>query len=135
MAMPKGYIDTGITITFQERKYPLYATHYREEHGGRKALVLWDKNHNDIAYVATVNLPDEYLAKNQTFIKDYSENAGILKVLEDAGVVKDTGQRVQSGFVEFPVVELQGRLRDDLPKDYDIPVRPSPAKDRGGQER
>jgi hypothetical protein len=130
MKLPEGYRDTNTTVNFQGKDWPLYETNYRQEHGARRALVLWDKEENSIGLVATVNLPEEYLRKNQTFIKDYSENTGILKALEDAGVVKDTGQRVQSGFVEISVAEFQGRFRDDPPKrGYD--PRPShPAPDR-----
>ena len=41
-----------------------------------------------------------------TFIKDYSENEGMLKALVDAQVVVDTGIRAPLNHVEVPVVEL-----------------------------
>ena len=37
---------------------------------------------------ATVNLPDRDLEINQVFIKDYSENAGVLDALISAGVLR-----------------------------------------------
>jgi hypothetical protein len=39
-------------------------------------------------------------------IKDYSENAGLLQVLIDAGVVSEPVGYVRSGFVEIPVCDL-----------------------------
>jgi MYND finger len=44
----------------------------------------------------------------QTFwMKTYSENAGLLEVLESAGVLKRTGQVFQQGFVTLVAVETQ----------------------------
>lgn len=108
--MGQQYEDMKTNVTFQGTEYGIRKTQY--SHGGRTAIVLWDKQHDEIGFVATVNLPDHPLLADYTFIKNYSENEGMLKILEDAGIVKDTGMRVQSGFVEVPVVELQGRFRD-----------------------
>lgn len=45
-------------------------------------------------------------------IKDWSENAGLLRALTEAGVVKPTGQTVASGYVEVPICELQPPFRE-----------------------
>lgn len=42
----------------------------------------------------------------QIVLKSYSENEGLMEVLQGAGVVEDTGRRVSTGFVECPVVSL-----------------------------
>lgn len=55
---------------------------------------------------ATVNLPNEKLGKDCVFIKNYSENEGMLEALVKAGVVRDTGKRVRTGYVEVPMCEL-----------------------------
>lgn len=71
---------------------------------GRAALQLIDDG--ELVLTATVNLPDEDLEDNEVFIKDYSENDGILEVLVNAGIIEDTGKRVRSGFVTIPVCRV-----------------------------
>jgi hypothetical protein len=51
--------------------------------------------------IATVNIPGWPLdTKSEVFIKDWSENNGILEVLEEAGIVQRSGLMVPSGHVE-----------------------------------
>jgi hypothetical protein len=129
--LPVGYEDMQMEIKFNGKEYGVRRTHYRPEHGGRAAIVLWDNEYDEIGLVATVNLPDDRLEKNQTFIKDYSENTGMLRTLEAAGIVKDTGLRTHSGFVEVPIVEFQGRFREDATQQYDPqPTRPASTGDK-----
>ncbi|HEY7328608.1 MAG TPA: DUF4313 domain-containing protein [Gemmataceae bacterium] len=86
---------------------------------GRMALVLVDVRDREDVAVATVNLPEAPLKAGEVFIKDYSENEGMLAALEKAGIVKATGETVRSGFVEMPVatvlspIHRRGR-QDDL---------------------
>jgi hypothetical protein len=56
--------------------------------------------------VATVCLPDFKFKPNQSAIRDYSELAGILDVLEEAKIVKRTGQQLPTGYVSVPVVNV-----------------------------
>jgi hypothetical protein len=79
---------------------------------GRPALQLIDANDGDPIATATVNLPDVPAGPNEVFIKDYSENEGMLKALTDAGVIKPTGDSVRSGFVTVPRAELQPPFRE-----------------------
>jgi hypothetical protein len=120
----QAYEDMKMDVKFQGEEFGVRRTTYAD--GGRTAIVLWDKEYDEIGFVATVNLPDMPLLENQTFIKDYSENAGILKVMEDAGIVKTTGMRVQSGFVEIPIAELQGRFREHVPEQEYNPEQAAP---------
>lgn len=78
----------------------------------RPALQLIDAEDGSPIATATVNLPDVPLGRNQVAIKNYSENAGMLEALVDAGVVKPTGQTVPSGYAEVSVYELQPPFRE-----------------------
>jgi hypothetical protein len=75
----------------------------REYNNGRKALQLVDAKTAEPIATATVNVPDAILEDNEILIKDYSENTGMLNALVEAGIVTDTGKRIQSGFVNIPV--------------------------------
>ena len=77
----------------------------RKYGNGRTAVVLEDEE--GLYAVATVNLPDEPLEDGYVFVKDYSENEGMLQALVDAGIVERTDKdTVQSGYVEVPVAKL-----------------------------
>ncbi len=54
---------------------------------------------------ATVCMPNVPLDRDQTFIKDYSENAGVLKCLVDNGLVHVVGT-ISCGFTEVHMVDL-----------------------------
>ena len=88
------------------------------------ALQLKDIEDGSPIATATVNLEEHAhvllseMSKGNailTFVKDYSENEGMLKALVDAQVVVDTGIKAPSGYVEVPVVEL---AHDKLEKAY-----------------
>ena len=86
-------------------------------------LVLEELDGSPVA-TATINLPEwnkdllgyfgdknnlEFVtgAKLFCFIKNYSENEGMLKVLIDANIVHDLGLHVNSGYIEdIPVCEI-----------------------------
>jgi len=73
---------------------------------GRTALVLVDTKDREEVAIATVNLPEAPLKAGEVFIKDYSENEGMLAALEKAGIVQATGETVRSGFVEVRVAKV-----------------------------
>jgi len=56
--------------------------------------------------VATVCLPDHSFDENETAIKIFSENEGILEALTDAGIIEETGKFAQCGFATIPIVKL-----------------------------
>jgi len=58
---------------------------YNADH--RKSITLIEKGTGEPVAEATVNLDLENLPKNHVYIKEWSENKGITKVLEDAGVI------------------------------------------------
>jgi hypothetical protein len=80
----------------------------RKYENGRLALMLIDAKDGSPVATATVNIPDVKLGKNEVLIKDYSENQGMLQVLEEAGIVRATGERIRSGFVEIPICDYTG---------------------------
>jgi len=106
----------GPRVQFKIWDCELILNKYRN---GRPALslVAWDDDpDNDIEQgepiaSCTSNLPDEYLDENEVFIKDYSENEGMLQALLDAKIVLETGRIVRSGFVTLPVCKLCEALR------------------------
>lgn len=73
---------------------------------GRVALTLVDEEDGGPVAVATINVPEIPLRDNEAFIKNYSENAGILNVLKRAGVIRKTGEMYQKDYVTLPIVEV-----------------------------
>lgn len=73
---------------------------------GRIAIRLVIDETGEPMCTASMNLIEQECKPDQTFIKDYSENSGILDVLLAAGIVKDTGVRRYSGFCEYPLVDV-----------------------------
>ena len=61
----------------------------RYEHDGSIALSLVDKTDGQPVATATVCLPDLPLREGHVAIKNYSENQGILEVLQKANVISD----------------------------------------------
>ena len=103
---------------------------------GRTALILNDARRGEQVAVATVNLPDVPAGPNDVFIKNYSENEGMLKALAEAGVVKATGDVVSTGFALVPRAELlppfrERTLTDILAEKPTYAPQPSPETDRG----
>lgn len=64
-----------------------------------------DADDGEPVSTCTVNI-DEFLSSKEVVIKNYSENEGMLDFLIKEGIVKDTGKRVQLGYVEAPIVTL-----------------------------
>ena len=74
-------------------------------HNGQKAMQLYDANDGEPIARATVCIDYDF-QENQTAIKDWSENEGMLQALIDSHIVKDTGIRVPCGFTEAAIVEI-----------------------------
>ncbi len=71
----------------------------------RPSIRIIDLNGHPIM-TASVNIPDEPCEPDHTYIKDWSENEGILQALLDAGIIKDTGKSVEIGFVSAKYVQI-----------------------------
>jgi hypothetical protein len=85
--------------------------------GGEHCLISWGKYPNGRVSIqlfgkngpmgtATVNIPSEPLDDYEVIIKSYSENEGMLEALVSAGIVKETGRYVTTGYVIAPVCRL-----------------------------
>jgi hypothetical protein len=72
---------------------------------GNNAITLADTQ-GEMYATASVNVPGVELESNEVLIKNYSENEGILEMLEEAGYVERTGRYVQSGFVNIPICKI-----------------------------
>ena len=72
---------------------------------GRLAVLL---QRGGAAYCRwAINIPSVELARDQFFAKTYDENAPLRAAMLDSGLFDDTGQRLESGFVEFEVWRLR----------------------------
>ena len=107
---------------------------------GRPALSLVEQMEDgfgDPICSATANVPEAELGPMETLIKDYSENTGILDVLEEAGLVEvqrdgpDFGDImvIRSGHVALPVVRVtrDTEVGDEAPEEIgpveDVTIR------------
>lgn len=84
---------------------------------GSLALALMEEGdiHGSLITAITLNLGIPGLEENEAFVKDYSENSGMLDALKEAGLVKEILGHRQSGFVTVPLVKfnLDGVLTDE----------------------
>jgi len=90
--------------------------------GGNTALSLYDAKSGDPVATATINFPDIPLLRDQVFIKDYSENEGMLAALEEAGIVRKMGVYVPTGIGSLPVCQLLIRP----PEQEKVSINPLP---------
>ena len=94
------------TVRFLNQDCMLNFDRYRN---GRLALSLIFRDEDgfmEVMTTASVNLPHAPLNEGEMFIKDWSENEGLLQALIDAGVVRRPLRWVTSGYVEVPAVRL-----------------------------
>jgi hypothetical protein len=79
---------------------------WKKYSNGRPALELVDVTDGFPVCVATINMPDIQLEPNETIIKDYSENEGVLKFLQNHKIVGEVKRWVRTGYVECPIVDI-----------------------------
>jgi len=77
----------------------------RYGHNNQVAIILLDAETRETIAIATSCLDKEF-EDNETAIKDYTENEGMLRTLIDAGIVTETGKTYNSGFADFPIVTV-----------------------------
>lgn len=74
---------------------------------GRLALLLVDFTDGSPTGNITVNLPEAKLDDpNEVCVHNWSAGEGMLDALVKAGIAKDTGRRVPTGFVVAPIVTI-----------------------------
>jgi len=91
-------------VTFKSWNCTAIGTYYGNY---RKAIKLVDANDGEPVAIATVNLPDQDIPDNCVFIKNYSENASMVKAMLEAHIIKPFNLGfVQSGYVKIPLYML-----------------------------
>ena len=96
-----------LVVSFQGWKCNVVMQRYAN--GGLSLRLVDPSDLTSIAH-ATVNLPGVQLAPEEALIKDYSENAGVLDYLQEAGIVIDMGERITSGHAKLAVVQMRPNL-------------------------
>lgn len=91
------------SITF--KKWNCFAR-LKSYSNGRIAIQLLDNISNELIAVATINLPDQFLNSNEVFIKNWSENEGILKSLQQANIIGPVIESVETEFVKAQKCKL-----------------------------
>lgn len=122
--VPIGDLELGGTV------YKNCVAKFGTYRDGNLAIVIEDENTFERIAVATVNV-----GMPGVFIKDYSENEGMLKQLVKKGLVKEIGSTI-SGYVEIPEVTLQGAFADAVsPWNDSMPLTRGEAKSMMEQMR
>lgn len=80
----------------------------------RLAITLDDPLTGERWGVATVNIPDAVLMKDEIILKDWSENEGMVNFFIENGLVEDTGRLVPTGHVLANVVRMTDKLKEML---------------------
>lgn len=92
-----------IKVDFIEKGLELKKTTYLEN--DNLALVLVDGEDEIYTYVS-VNT-DEVLPEDEAFVKDYSENRGVLEALDKAGAIVEPKGYKPSGHVLLPCFKFK----------------------------
>lgn len=82
-----------------------YAKRDRYWENDNTSILLFECDTDYMHCVCTVNLGDK-LPEDQAYIKDYSENEGILDALKEAGIVTDVIGSKASGWIVAPLCKL-----------------------------
>ncbi len=102
--MPNTTQTQTPTIVFMNTTLELTFARYRA--APQTAIQLYDAETGEPWCTASVCLPDQEQAPDEVFIKNWSENEGILDALVAGGIVEDTGRVVRSGFAAANVCRL-----------------------------
>lgn len=73
---------------------------------GRIALELVDIKNDEPVLVATLNIPEAIIMKDEVIIKNYGENEGVLEVLIQANIISAPIGYVFTGLVLSSVCKL-----------------------------
>jgi hypothetical protein len=74
---------------------------------GRTAILLRVKETGEPMAKATINIPYEKQEEGEVFIKDYSENEGMVKALYESGIIDIPHRYINNGRTEIPVCKLK----------------------------
>lgn len=88
---------------------------HKYESGGGFAIQVYGED--GLQYTATVNLAGKNPGQYGVWLKDWSENEGVVDALVKAGVVELTGETAQAGFAvakHAVLTERARRIADDM---------------------
>ena len=108
---PPDMVTLAKTINFLGYECLVELSRYRDNH--RPAIALITRDGMPLC-TASVNVPEVPLKKNEVLIKDYSENAGVLKALVDAGIVEYTGTCAPIGHARIPIARLTEGIMQEM---------------------
>jgi len=98
---------TDKIVEFCGFKGRIHKEKYTEGNRTGLLLIIEDgEEAGELLATASVNLPEAELAEDEICIKNWSENEGILDVLQDAGIIQATGRSVRTGYVSAPICKL-----------------------------
>jgi hypothetical protein len=93
----KQVVFAGFTCNVSRAKYA----------NGQNSLTLIDSEDGSPIATASVSMPNEQCADNEVFIKNYSENEGVLEALVDAGYIIPF-DAIPAGFTVIIKCKLNG---------------------------
>lgn len=99
-----------VEVNFLE--WRCHAVMERYADGGGLSLRLIDAEDQSSIARATVNLHDQESSDDEVFIKNYSENAGVLDALIAADLLTDTGRTVRSEHATLNTAGLTTLLKE-----------------------
>ena len=95
------------TVQFKNWRCRLYLASYSD---GNTALSMYDTEDGSAIACVSLNLvpvePELLEDRALIYLKDYSENEGMLDLLIAEGIVERTGRYRQSGYIEAPLVRI-----------------------------
>ena len=95
------------TVQFKDWRCVLYLASYSD---GNTALSMYDTEDGSAIACVSLNLvpvePELLDDRALIYLKDYSENEGMLDLLIKEGIVERAGRYRQSGYIEAPLVRI-----------------------------
>jgi hypothetical protein len=79
----------------------------RKHPNGQSRIDLIDSEDGSPYATATVSVPDQFFEEDEVFVKNYSENIGVLTFLVTNNIVHPPHRQIGSGYVNIPVCRLK----------------------------
>jgi hypothetical protein len=93
----KSQFDGIYNLAISKRKHP----------NGQARIDLIDSADGFPYATATVSIKDAFFEEDEVFVKNYSENAGVLDFLIENNIVHPPHREIPSGFVNILVCRLK----------------------------
>lgn len=81
---------------------------------GRRAIKIMSLPKGEVVVKATVNVPDVSLEDGEVIIKDYAENEGVLKFLQENNIVGPVLDDAITGFETVYIVKINADLLSEI---------------------